>query len=223
MLSIDELRDALMAVAVHENAAPMSKYMRDQFEFLGVKSQPRKALSKPFFAAAKTASTDDLIAFVDACWAEPEREFQYVGCELLRREAKRFEPERLDDLARYVTTGSWWDTVDALAAHPVGTLVRNYPELAKTMDVWIDDEDFWLARTAILHQLRYKAATDTDRLFSYVDARAADTEFFIRKALGWALREYAKVEPDEVAAFVAEREELLSGLTKREALKHIAR
>ena len=221
MLSIDELRDALMAVAVHENAAPMSKYMRDQFEFLGVKSQPRKALSKPFFAAAKTASTDDLIAFVDACWAEPEREFQYVGCELLRREAKRFEPERLDDLARYVTTGSWWDTVDGLAAWVVGPLVAREPDLVHVMDDWAEDENMWLARSAILHQLGYKGRTDAARLFSYAEALAPHTDFFIRKAIGWSLRQYGRTDPEAVRAFVSDHGDDLSGLTKREALKHL--
>ena len=82
---------------------------------------------------------------------------------------------------------SWWDTVDALAAHPVGTLVMRYPELGAVMDRWIDDDNIWVARTAILHQLRYKDAINEARLFSYVEKRAADTEFFIRKALGWAL------------------------------------
>jgi 3-methyladenine DNA glycosylase AlkD len=93
--------------------------------------------------------------------------------------------------------------------------------LADEMDRWIDDADIWVARTAILHQLSYKSATDGDRLFAYARSRAGDTEFFIRKALGWALRQYAREEPDRVRAFVAANRSHLSGLTVREALKHI--
>ena len=140
---------------------------------------------------------------------------------MLRARAKTFHAEDLDRLHNLIVTKSWWDTIDALAAHPVGTLVARFPQLGATMDIWIDDENMWVARVAILHQLRFKHDLDQDRLFSYVEKRAADTEFFIRKALGWALRDYARVAPDAVRSFVQEHEDNLSGLTKREALKHL--
>jgi 3-methyladenine DNA glycosylase AlkD len=116
---------------------------------------------------------------------------------------------------------SWWDTVDALAASVVGPMVAADPSLVATMDRWIADADVWVARSAILHQLKYRDRTDADRLFGYVDRRCHETEFFLRKACGWALREYARTDPASVGRYVADRGDRLSMLTRREALKHI--
>jgi 3-methyladenine DNA glycosylase AlkD len=220
-MEIGELRTALESVAVPADAEPMAAYMKGNFPFLGVKSPAVRAVIKPLLAADARPEGGDLIDFVDQCWAQDEREFQYVGCLLLRKWVATLEADNLDDLKRFVTTKSWWDSVDSLAAHSVGPLVRANRDLVATMDVWIDDDDFWVARTAILHQLTWKGETDGDRLFHYAERRAADTEFFIRKAIGWALRQYAREAPDEVRAFVAANEDRLSGLSKREALKHL--
>jgi 3-methyladenine DNA glycosylase AlkD len=130
-------------------------------------------------------------------------------------------PAELPRLERLVRSKAWWDTVDALAAHVVGALVARHPELAATMDRWIEDDDIWIARTAILHQLAWKDRTDADRLFAYVDRRCGDRAFFIRKACGWALRQHAAVDPDAVREYVASRGDRLSGLTRREATKHL--
>jgi 3-methyladenine DNA glycosylase AlkD len=119
-----------------------------------------------------------------------------------------------------VTHKSWWDTVDALA-HSVGALVLRHPELQDEMDVWIADDDLWVARVAIIHQLGAKQATDTDRLFGYCTTRASHPDFFIRKAIGWALREYSKTDPDAVRQYVAGMGGKLSSLSRREALKRI--
>jgi 3-methyladenine DNA glycosylase AlkD len=162
-----------------------------------------------------------LLDVADLCWQADEREFQYVGTDLLRARATTLRVADLDRLYTFIVHKSWWDTIDALAAHPAGTLVKRYPELGAVMDVWIDDDNIWVARVAILHQLRYKDAVNEARLFSSVEKRAADTEFFIRKALGWALRDYARVAPDAVRDFVNSHQDALSGLTKREALKHL--
>ena len=110
--------------------------------------------------------------------------------------------EHLDDVGRYITTKSWWDTVDGLAAWTAGPLVAANPELLATMDRWIVSDNICLARTAIIFQLGYKDRTDADRLFRYAAARAEDTEFFIRKAIGWALRQYAREDADAGRAFV---------------------
>lgn len=216
-----ELRHSLEAVARSDDAPRMKAYMKDRAEFLGVKTPQRRTASKPFIAAGRDATADQLLAAADACWAEPEREFQYVANNLLRRWNRALGPDSLDRIERLIRTKSWWDTVDVLASNVVGPLVTRYPELTATMDAWIDDDDFWIARTAILHQLGYGADTDADRLFGYVDRRCADTEFFIRKACGWALRQYARHDPDAVRAYVLDRGDALSGLTRREALKHL--
>ena len=216
---------ALAAEANPDNAGPMAAYLKDQFAFFGVKAPERRAIQRRVVAESEwgSPSAEELMAFARACWGEPERELQYAAMDLLRRHARLLEPAHLDGLRGLITTKSWWDTVDSLAVHTVGPLVAAHPELGATMDIWINDDNIWVARTAILHQLSYKEGTDRTRLFRYVDLRAADTEFFIRKALGWALRQYARTEPEAVLTFVTERESTLSGLTRREALKHLNR
>src|SRR6266540_1420745 len=121
-----------------------------------------------------------------------------------------------------ITNKSWWDTVDALAAHLVGPIVANHPATVSTMDEWAGEENVWLARTAILHQLTYKEATDTERLFRYCVTRADHRDFFIRKAIGWALRQHAWTDPGAVRRFVAAHTDRLSPLSVREALKNVA-
>lgn len=219
-MDIDELRVALEAEANPDQVEQMAAYMKHRFDFLGVKAPAVRLASKPTLAAGRDADVDELVRFVDHCWEQPEREFQYVGCQMLRKWVAKLEPRHVEDLERFITTKSWWDSVDSLAAWSVGPLVRSNHSLVDVMDQWIKSENMWLARTAIIHQLSYKADTDADRLFRYAELRAEDTEFFIRKAIGWALRQYARQNPDEVWSFVAANEDRLSGLTKREALKH---
>lgn len=211
----------LRGLADAEAAVPMSAYIRDQFAFLGVKSAARRLVSKPLLTMAKTADADSLLAVAATCWELPEREFQYVGADLLRAGAGALRAADLDSVRTLIETRSWWDTVDSLAAWTVGPMVANHRQLATEMDRWIDDSNVWVARTAILHQLGYKARTDADQLFGYVLKRSADTDFFIRKASGWALRQYGREDPDAVRAFVAEHAERLSSLTSREALKRL--
>ncbi len=215
------LRRRLEAASAPDRAELMSAYLRNQFPFLGIGAKDRRAATRPTLVAAKTASTDELIAFAAACWEEPEREFAYVACDVLRTQAPRLEPRHLDAVRSLLTARSWWDTIDPLATRTVGTMVRTNPELVGTMDHWVHSDNFWLARTAILHQLLYGEATDAHRLFSYAQARAGDDEFFVRKAIGWSLRQYARIDPQAVRTFVSAHDAALSSLTKREALKHL--
>ena len=215
------VRAVLEPVAVAEDAAPMAAYMKDQFPFLGVKTPARRAASKPLLRAAKAWTANEILDVADALMDESEREFAQVAVDLVRANAKTLKSGNLERLRGLIQTKSWWDTVDALAVHGVGPVVKADRELQMVMDEWIDDDDIWVARTAILHQLLWKADTDAKRLFHYCDLRAADREFFIRKALGWALRQYARTDPDAVRSYVERNEERLSGLTKREALKHL--
>jgi 3-methyladenine DNA glycosylase AlkD len=199
----------------------MAAYMRHRFAFLGVPAPDRRAAQRPTLAELGDASGDVLIDFAEACWREPERELQYVGADALRKHQRALAAHHLDNLAGLIVDKSWWDTVDSLATQTVGPLVARNPLLVGVMDTWIESDDIWLARAAILHQLSYKSRTDADRLFAYADRRASDTEFFIRKALGWALRQHARTDPEAVRDFVASRADRLSGLTKREALKRL--
>jgi 3-methyladenine DNA glycosylase AlkD len=204
-----------------ERAAPMAAYMRDQFPFLGLPGPRQKELARSVVAGLPRPSEPDLRAIAVGCWALPEREYQYFACDLLRRHARLLSPGFLGVARTLVSTKSWWDTVDALAAHVVGRLVAQHPALAGDMDEWVRDEDMWIARTAILHQLRFGPATDADRLFGYCLLRAGHKDFFIRKAIGWALREYGKTAPDEVRSFVAAHRAELAPLSVREALKNL--
>jgi 3-methyladenine DNA glycosylase AlkD len=214
------LVDRLRAAADPVRAAAMSAYMRDQFPFLGLPSPVLTALVR---AAALPKPTEaELNEQALFLWAQPEREFQYVACGQLRRHIKVCGPDFLDVARQLIVTKSWWDTVDTLASHTVGPLVRKHTELLATMDAWIGEQNMWLARTAILHQLGYKDSTDADRLFRYCVAQAGHPDFFIRKAIGWALREYSKADPEAVREFVRAHETVLSGLSKREALRLIS-
>ncbi|WP_405655394.1 DNA alkylation repair protein [Streptomyces sp. RK9] len=202
-------------------AAEMRAYMKDIAPFLGLSSPVRRALHRDVLAGTPRPDEADCAAIALCCWELPEREYQYFAVDYLRRHVRRCSSGFLPVARHLVTTRPWWDTVDALAAHVVGGLVAADPALRADMDAWIEDEDLWAARTALLHQLRHKDATDTARLFAYCERRAGHPDFFIRKAIGWCLREYAKTDPDAVRDFVARHREALAPLSVREALKNI--
>jgi 3-methyladenine DNA glycosylase AlkD len=215
----ERLAVALQAVAEPARALSMAAYMRNQFAFLGVPTPVREAALRTVLAGVNPPTGDELTRLVSVLWARPEREYQYCACTILRRHLSRLDggAGAIAVLESLVTAKAWWDTVDTLAAHIAGPLVSANPDLRNTMDQWITSENHWLARTAILHQLRFAGRTDADRLFAYCTLRAADREFFIRKAIGWALREYSKTNSDAVRAYVSAHPEL-SGLSAREAL-----
>lgn len=216
------IAERFTAAADPERAPAMRSYMRDQFGFLGITSSVRTELLRAAIAeVGAPTDADGLLTVTHALWRRPEREYRYAACSLLRRGERLLRPGDLADLGRFVTTDPWWDTVDELAQHPVGSLVRRDPELRSTMDAWLVGDDLWLTRTAILHQNRWKADTDADWLFTACLARAGDTDFFIRKAIGWALRQYAYVDPEAVRGFVAAHRGELSPLSVREASKHL--
>jgi len=195
--------------------------MKGQFVYLGVNARDRRTASKEVLKWAKSADPDELLEVVKTLWNEPEREFHYVGMDAVRAGAKNLRATDLDTIAGLITKTPWWDTVDSLAVHTVGTIVSNHPELVHDMDMWIESDDIWIARTAILHQLMYKERTDANRLFTYCEMRMDHTDFFMRKAIGWALRHYARTDANAVRGFVRRHENELSGLSKREALKHL--
>jgi 3-methyladenine DNA glycosylase AlkD len=218
-----EIAVALRAAADPARAVPMAAYMRDRFAFLGIPASARRTLTRgPVAAVRRMRDEAAAIAVARALWCEPWRECHYAGVDLLVACAGALTPASLPPLEGLVVTHGWWDTVDVLAKHVVGALLRNHPGAVPTVDRWANASDRWLRRTAILHQLGAKDATDADRLFRYCLANAADPDFFLRKGIGWALREYAYVEPLRVAAFLDEHRDRLSPLTLREAAKHLA-
>jgi 3-methyladenine DNA glycosylase AlkD len=217
------VRDGLAAVADPAKAEPMRRYMKDHFDFFGVAAPQRRAVVKASQVGIAPLDQAGLRHFAQRCWADDRRELQYVACDVLAARVKVCDASFLATAEQLIGTKSWWDTVDALAAHVVGSLVRRHPELAEEMDDWVRNENIWIARTAILHQLQYKGATDVDRLFRYCLARGDDREFFIRKAIGWALRQYAWTDPGAVRDFLDRHGGHLSPLSVREASKNLVR
>ncbi|WP_338694161.1 DNA alkylation repair protein [Streptomyces sp. Q6] len=218
---LPRLTEVYGAAADPERAAHMRAYMKDVAPFLGLPSPERRQLSRTVLEGLPRPDERDLTAVALRCWALPEREYAYFAIDYLRRHVRLLTSPFLPVARQLITTVPWWDTVDLLAAHVVGALVAADPELAATMDAWIEDPDLWLARTALLHQLRYKDATDTERLFAYCLRQAGHPDFFLRKAVGWALREYAKTDADAVRGFVAAHRDVLAPLSVREALKNV--
>jgi 3-methyladenine DNA glycosylase AlkD len=212
------LERAFVAARDPERAASMAAYMRGQFTYFGIPMPAHRAITRQVLAGLPPPAGDaDLAAVALACWERPEREYQYFGADYLRRHTRRASPGLVATLEHLVTHRSWWDTVDTLATNVAGPLVLAHPALRAVMDRWLRSEDIWLARVAILHQERWRERTDADLLFAYCRRRAADREFFIRKAIGWALRSYAKTAPEAVAAFLAAHGGELSGLSRRQA------
>jgi 3-methyladenine DNA glycosylase AlkD len=217
---VREVQREFEALRNPELAVPMARYMLDQFPFLGIRTPVVTAALHPILLAAKPAIDEPFLAeAVRKLWRRPEREYHHAAAYILHRCEKRLTPVSLPLLRELILEKSWWDSVDALATRCVGPLVARYPKLRGEMDAWSTDENMWIRRTAIIHQLGCKDRTDVERLFEYCAANAHDREFFIRKAIGWALRQYARTDARAVIRFVEGHPEL-SNLSKREALKH---
>lgn len=205
----------------HQNvvaAEKMAAYMKNHFPFLGIPRPLRGELQKPFLK--KLPPLEQLPSLLRQLWRMDEREFQYTALDIIEKICKKAPAEWLSLYEELIQTKSWWDTVDMLASKAVGTLFMNYPRLrASAIENWLESEELWLQRTALLFQLKYKQATDTAILTKAIDRLKGYEDFFIRKAIGWALREYSKTDPDWVRSFVADRE--LSPLSTREATKRL--
>lgn len=202
-------------------AQAMQAYMKDRFEYFGINSPTRKALSREYFKLAGYPGVNELDEVVTELWSYDHREMQYVGVDLIRRYIRKLPEDFIDTIEALILRKSWWDTVDHLSID-AGSLFQRYPHLlpARTDD-WINHESMWLRRAAVIHQLMYREATDWDRLQDYILRVAHENEFFIRKACGWALRQYSKTRPDRVGDFISRHRNMLSGLTIREGSKYI--
>ncbi|XUL86710.1 DNA alkylation repair protein [Streptomyces galilaeus] len=218
---LERLTATYAAAADPERTVPMRAYMKDIAPFLGLTTPVRRALSRTVLEGTPRPDETDCTAIALRCWELPEREYQYFAVDYLRRHVRHCTSGFLPVARHLVSTVPWWDTVDALASHVVGGLVAADPQLTADMDAWIVDDDLWVARTALLHQLRYKERTDTERLFAYCLSQSGHPDFFIRKAIGWCLREYAKTDPEAVRGFLAREKGRFAPLSVREALKNI--
>jgi 3-methyladenine DNA glycosylase AlkD len=216
----DNLAAVVGALAPHADpgrAPAMRAYMRGQFDFLGIATPVRRAALKPMQTSLRSAGAAELLALADALWERPEREYQYAAADLLARHWRALSTDELPALLALVRRKSWWDTVDALAG-VIGDVLRGSHE---GMDEALAHEDFWVRRIALLHQLGWRDRTDEERLFRYALTLQGDKEFFIQKAIGWALRDYARHAPDTVRDFLAAAGAGLAPLSRREASKHL--
>lgn len=200
-------------------AAPMKKYMRDQFEYLGIKSPQVKTLFRQAIQEKGFPSPEDLDQIVRELWDLPQREYQYLAISLMERLEKKLPSNTIKTLEYMIVHKSWWDTVDNIS-HIVGIHFKRYTEVReKYLLKWRASNNIWLRRTAILFQLDYKEETNFDLLREIIQENLGSTEFFINKAIGWALRQYARIDPNAVKKFV--KSTSLHALSRREAMKHL--
>jgi 3-methyladenine DNA glycosylase AlkD len=219
---VKQLRTKFEKVADPDVAQGAAAYMRNQFEFLGIKTPLRRELSKDLFNVSKKLSEKELIVLCKELWTQPEREFQYVACDILAKNAKRLSSGYVKrDAKWFITNKSWWDTVDSVRTS-VEIVVAANPELKSEMEKWIVSNNIWMVRSALIHQLTLGSRTDAKLLFKFCEIQATEKEFFVAKGLGWALRSYSYVDPKAVKKFVKDHPEL-TPLAQREAMKAINR
>ena len=217
-MNVEELVKELKTVANPDDAVAMKAYMKNKFEFLGVKTPARRKLAKAFFKQ----QTDSVIDwdFINESWSNPYRELQYAVLDYLESRKKLLIPSDLSHLKKLAQTKSWWDTIDFLD-RLVGSIIARFPETKEIILAWSRDEDIWLRRLAIDHQLLRKEETDTELLEKILVNNLGQTEFFINKAIGWALRDYSKTNPDWVREFIERHQIEMAGLSIREGSKYL--
>lgn len=217
-MNFEDVYQKLSAISDTQKALKMKAYMKNKFDFLGIPSPNRRLLQNPFFVREKNEKIN--WDFVEQCWQCEFRELQYVACDYLKTKEKQLCISDLPKIKNLIVQKSWWDSVDVLASI-VGKIVLKFPSIEMTMEEWSVDENLWLRRSAIIHQLLRKEKTNTLLLEQIIKNNLGSKEFFINKAIGWALRDYAKTNPVWVRNFVDENRSEMSNLSIREALKYL--
>ena len=203
-----------------ENAAAMKKYMREQFDYFGIKMNDRRDLCKQYMNSRPLPEGKELRDIVKELWQMPERDFQYFAVELMMKCKKQWKDSDIKLFEKMITQKSWWDTVDFIANQLVGPWLKNNPDqIVSITGKWNNSDNIWLQRMSLLFQLKYKKDTDTDLMFKYIRHLSGSEEFFVQKAIGWILREYSKTDPVAVKKFISETK--LKPLSRREGLKLI--
>ena len=196
----------------------MSAYMRHKFPFLGIPMPERKKLSREFLKTVYKKTVD--WTFVFKCWQLPEREYQYLAVDYLTKVKPVLTLADIPEFQSLITTKSWWDTVDALVTI-VGDIALRYPQVDDILILWSTDDNIWLRRSAIDHQLTRKEKTNTALLELIILNNLGQEEFFINKAIGWSLREFSKTNPDWVRGFIEKHKSKMSPLSVREGSKYL--
>lgn len=201
----------------------IEKYMLHQFVYFGVRTPNRRLIHQNYFKQFPlTDFSNEIEQIVNDCYEQPEREYQYLAIELMHFYKKQIADTHIDFIEFMITQKSWWDTVDFISSDICDYYFKQYPNRIEAVTSnWNESNNTWLIRSAIIFQKKYRLNTNTQLLAKYILNHTNSKEFFIQKAMGWALREYAKHNPSWVLQFVHEHDLVLPKLTKREALKHL--
>jgi 3-methyladenine DNA glycosylase AlkD len=203
-----------------ENAFWMKKYMKNQFEFYGIKTPDRRVMLRSFLKNYGMPPAEELKPVVMECWAHEYRDWQYVAMSLMLIYIKKPERDIIRLLEFMIVNKSWWDTVDGVAGWLVGPLFKKFPDLIEPeTEKWMNSGNIWLQRSCLLFQISYKKNTDSEILFRFIEQLSGESSFWIRKAIGWVLREYSKTDPAAVVKFVNTHQ--LSALSRKEALRRV--
>lgn len=216
------LAEELARIGDPVRASGMAGYLKTDMPFYGVPNPERKKVYREMRRRFPIGSRAEYVGAVLALWERPHREEKYCAIGVAGDHPEYITIGSLPLYRRLIVEGAWWDFVDDIAIRLVGkVLLDDRERMHPKLDRWIDDPNMWIRRSAILSQIKHKNRTNRDQLFGYCLKRVDEKEFFIRKAIGWALREYAKTEPDAVRRFALDHRDQLSGLSFREATKHI--
>ena len=218
-MDFNKLYEEMIQHKNEEQAQKMSKYMLNKFEYIGIKTPERRKIFKNFFKEYKNEEKIDW-EFVNKCWENKYREFQYIAADYLKNMKDKLTIDDIPKLKQLILKKSWWDTIDNLDM-TIGALALKDSNVNKILLEWSLDENIWLRRIAIDHQLLRKEKTNTELLEKILKNNLGQTEFFINKAIGWALRDYSKTNPEWVKNFIKENRENMAKLSIREASKYL--
>lgn len=221
MAFIKQLETTFQAHENKQNSLAMAKYMKNHFDFYGIKTTDRRLLFKEIWNANKDEIKKDVQNIATSLYTKKQRELHYCAIEIVIRECKgNYKKSDIDFIEKLLTTNSWWDSVDTISKYILGQYLLEFPDAVEdTIEKFSNSDNLWLNRSAILFQLGYKEKTDFDLLKAICLQHENSTEFFIQKAIGWSLREYAKTNPHQVIDFVTHRN--LKPLSKKEAVKNL--
>lgn len=218
-MDFNKLYEEMIRHKNEEQAQKMSKYMLNKFEYIGIKTPERRKIFKNFFKEYKNEEKIDW-EFVNKCWENKHREFQYIAADYLKNMKDKLTIDDIPKFKRLILEKSWWDTIDNLDM-TIGALALKDSNVNKILLEWSLDENIWLKRIAIDHQLLRKEKTNTELLEKILKNNLGQTEFFINKAIGWALRDYSKTNPEWVKNFIEKNRENMAKLSIKEASKYL--
>ena len=218
-MDFNKLYEEMIRHKNEEQAQKMSKYMLNKFEYIGIKTPERREIFKIFFKEYKNEEKIDW-EFVNKCWENKYREFQYIAADYLKNMKDKLTIDDIPKFKQLILKKSWWDTIDNLDM-TIGALALKDSNVNKILMEWSLDENIWLRRIAIDHQLLRKEKTNTELLEKILKNNLGQAEFFINKAIGWALRDYSKTNPEWVKNFIEKNRENMAKLSIKEASKYL--